>query len=87
MTTLQLNIPDQQAVALETQAQARGLTVEQWLMELVEHSVSTARPALPDAATMSNQEKAQEFVAWAQGHRLTPPLSDAAISRAVIYSD
>jgi len=87
MTTVQLNIPDQQAAALETHAQAHGLTVEQWLMELVKQSVSTVGPALPDAATMSNQERAQEFVVWAQGHRPTPPLSDAAISRTAMYPD
>jgi len=36
MTTVQIQIPDQQAAALKAHAQACGLTVEQWLMQQVE---------------------------------------------------
>src|ERR1035438_10885701 len=38
MTTLQINIPDQRAAALKAYAQARGLTVEKWLEQLVEQA-------------------------------------------------
>ncbi|MBV9158501.1 MAG: hypothetical protein JO097_19740 [Acidobacteriaceae bacterium] len=34
MATLQLEIPDQQAAALKEYAQSRGLTLEQWLLQL-----------------------------------------------------
>ena len=34
MTTLQINIPDQRAAALTAYAEARGLTVEQWFLQL-----------------------------------------------------
>lgn len=45
MTTVQIELPDQQAAVLKVYAQARGLTVEQYLVELVDQ----ARPLpLPD---------------------------------------
>ena len=38
MTTVQINIPDQQAAALKAYALARGLTVEQCVVQLVEQA-------------------------------------------------
>ena len=38
MTTVHINIPDQQAAALSAYAEARGLTVEQWIIQLVEQA-------------------------------------------------
>jgi hypothetical protein len=35
MTTLPINFPDQKAATLIAYAQERGLTVEQWIMQLV----------------------------------------------------
>jgi hypothetical protein len=44
MTTVQIQIPDQQAEALKAHAQACGLTVEQWLMR----QVNQFGPSVPD---------------------------------------
>jgi hypothetical protein len=38
MTTVQIEIPDQKAATYKTYAQARGLTVEQWFLQLAEQS-------------------------------------------------
>lgn len=38
MTTVQLQLPDRQAAALQAQAEARGLTVEQYLRELLDRT-------------------------------------------------
>ncbi len=35
----------------------------------------------------NGQDKAREFVQWAQSHAPTPPLSDEAISRASLNPD
>lgn len=38
MTTVQLQLPDRQAAALQAQAETRGLTVEQYLRELLDRT-------------------------------------------------
>jgi hypothetical protein len=38
MTTVHINIPDQKAADLSAYAEARGLTVEQWIIQLVEQA-------------------------------------------------
>jgi hypothetical protein len=38
MTTLQIQLSDQQAAALESYVRARGITVEQWFLQLAEQS-------------------------------------------------
>jgi len=38
MTTLHINIPDQKAAVLFAYAEEHGLTVEQWIMQLVEQA-------------------------------------------------
>lgn len=45
MMTVQIDIPDRQAAALKAYAQARGLTVEQWLVQLVEQAAPIAEPS------------------------------------------
>lgn len=87
MTTVQIEIPDQQAAALRASAQARGLTVEQYLVQLVEQSAPIAELSLRAFSEMSADEKARDFEQWAKSHRYTPPLSDEAISRAEMYPD
>jgi hypothetical protein len=64
------------------QAQATGLTVEEYLLSMVEDVVLPgARPAL------SSEERAAAFEAWSANHRDTPPLSDYAVSREAMYND
>ena len=37
MTVIELELPDDQAAKLKAQAQARGLTIGQWIAELSDH--------------------------------------------------
>jgi hypothetical protein len=43
MTTVTIDLPDQQAAALQAKAAAAGLTLEAWLMRLAEAEVRTGR--------------------------------------------
>jgi len=36
---------------------------------------------------LTSEERAAAFEAWAASHRVTPPLSDDAVSRESIYED
>ena len=47
MTTLQIDIPDQQAAALKAYALVRGLTVEQCVVQLVEQAAPLAERSAP----------------------------------------
>jgi len=71
--------PDVEA-GLLAQAQAAGMTVEQYLLLMVEGAV------LPVAtAALSAEQRAAAFESWAAGHRATPLLSDYAVSREAMY--
>ena len=50
MTTLQINIPDQKAAALRAHAEAHGLTIEQWFLQLAEQATpsSSEPPVVKD---------------------------------------
>jgi hypothetical protein len=61
-------------------AQASGITVEEYLLSVVEGAVL---PATQRA--LSAEERATAFEAWSAGHRLTPLLSDYAVSRDSMY--
>jgi hypothetical protein len=65
---------------LLAQAQAAGITVEQYLHVMVEGAV---RPA--PLRTTSPEERAAAFEAWSANHRTTRPLSDYAVSREAMY--
>ncbi|MDZ4800705.1 MAG: hypothetical protein SGI92_21305 [Bryobacteraceae bacterium] len=73
--TVTLELAPEREAVLKAQAEACGLTVEQWLIQLTEQVVPPASRAHlqrtdPDAW-------AREFVAWAEGNgRTTPLLSD-----------
>ncbi|MDQ1474104.1 MAG: hypothetical protein QOJ99_5584 [Bryobacterales bacterium] len=43
MTTVTIDLPDQQAATLRAKAAAAGLTLEAWLMRLAEAEVRTSR--------------------------------------------
>ena len=65
---------------LLAEAQAHGMTVEEFVASLVGRT-----PPKPKAMTPA--ERAAAFEAWAASHPSTPPLSDEAISREAIYKD
>jgi hypothetical protein len=78
--TVTLNLRPELEAGLLAQAQASGMTVEQYLLSVVEGAV---RPITEQ--TLSAEERARAFEAWSAGHRRTPPLSDYAVSREGIY--
>ena len=83
---LTIELSDEKGAALKAHAEARGLTVEQWLTQLVEQCVP--RRSIAHLQKTDPEEWARQFHEWAESHsRSTPLLSDEAISRESIYPD
>ena len=81
-----IEIPEDRAVRFQKEAHARGLTVDQWLLELAEQNTPPA--SISHLQKTNPTEWARQFHEWAESHdRTTPLLSDEAISRASIYPD
>ncbi len=78
--TVTLNLKPEVEAGLSAQAEASGMTVEEYVLSMVEGAVL---PAAPKA--LSAEERAAAFEAWSAGHRPTPPLSDYAVSREAMY--
>lgn len=76
--TLKLK-PDVEA-GLMAQAEASGLTLEEYLLSLVEGAA-----LVKEQKTSSVEERATAFEAWSGGHRPAPLLSDYAVSREAMY--
>ena len=84
--TLTLELSPEREAALKAQAQARGMSLEEWLLDLTKQTRPAAARSLQDELTP--QEWVRQFNAWVEGHdRTTPLLSDEAISRESIYPD
>jgi hypothetical protein len=78
--TVTLNLKPEIEAGLVAQAQASGMTVEEYLLSVVEGVVLPAtQKALPE------EERATAFEAWSASHRPTLPLSDYAVSRDSMY--
>lgn len=78
--TVTLNLKPELEAGLLAQARASGMTVEEYLLSVVEGAV------LPTMQkTLSAEQRAAAFEAWSAGHRPTPLLSDFAVSRESIY--
>ena len=78
--TFTLNLKTELEAGIFAQAQASGMTVEAYLLSVVEGPV---HPTIHQK--LSREERAAAFEAWSIGHRTTPPLSDYAVSRDAIY--
>ena len=65
---------------LLAQAEASGMTLEDYVLSVIEGAVL---PATQKA--LSPEKRAAAFEAWSANHRLTPPLSDYAVSREAMY--
>jgi len=76
--TLKLK-PEVEAGLLE-QARASGMTLEEYLLSMVEGAV-----LLKAQESASAEERAAAFEVWSAGHRPTPLLSDYAVSREAMY--
>jgi hypothetical protein len=78
--TVTLNFKPEVEVGLLAQAQASGMTAEEYLLSMVEGVVLPATQK-----TLSPEQRATAFEAWSANHRATPPLSDYAVSREAMY--
>ncbi len=73
MTTVQIEIPDQQADALKAYALARGLTVEHCLVQLVEQAAPLAEHAPPHEQEIVSGPKRPIWDVIAERARALPP--------------
>lgn len=78
--TVTLKLKPELEAGLTAQAQASGMTVEEYLLAAVERALLPA----PQSA-LSPEERAAAFEEWSANHRATPPLSDQAVSRESMY--
>ena len=64
----------------------RGMSVEEWILQLADQIAPPA--SLAYLQKTNPEEWMRQFRAWAGSHdRMTPLLSDEAVSRESIYSD
>jgi hypothetical protein len=85
---LNIRISDETAPRLKAQAEAHGITVEQWVEQIVEQSAQPLPPSIAQQQKTNPKEWARQFHEWAESHdRTTPLLSDEAVSRESIYPD
>ncbi len=77
-----LNLNPELEAGLIAQAQAGGKTLEEYLLSMVEGSITPAA-----GQRLTPEQRAAAFEAWSAGHRPTSPLSDHAVSRESIYED
>lgn len=81
-----VELSSENEAALKKQAEAQGLTIEEWLARIAEMHVAAISEA--HLQTTDPKEWARRFHEWAESHdRTTPLLSDEAISRQSIYPD
>jgi hypothetical protein len=84
--TVTLHLPPGKEAASKAQAQARGLSLEQWMLEVADQYVQPV--SIAHLQKTNPQEWARRFRAWADSHDPnTPVLSDEAMSRESIYPD
>ena len=84
--TVTLNLPPEKEAVFKARARARGLSLEQWMLELAEQSVQPV--SIAHLQRTNPQEWARHFDAWVDSHNPdTPVLSDEAMSRESIYPD
>ena len=84
--TVTLNLPPENEAVFKARARARGLSAEQWMLELAEQSVQPV--SIAHLQRTNPQEWARHFDAWVDSHNPdTPVLSDEAMSRESIYPD
>lgn len=74
--TVTLKLKPEVEAGLLTQAQASEMTLEKYLLSMVEGAV-----LLKTQEILSAEERAAAFKAWSAGHHPTPLLSDFAVSR------
>lgn len=84
---LTINLPPEKEAGYKAAAEIRGLSVEQWLMDVADQYVQPAG-SIAHLQKTNPQEWARKFHEWAESHdRTTPLLSDEAVSRENMYPD
>jgi hypothetical protein len=84
--TVTLNLPPEKEAAFKAQAQARGLSIEQWMLEVADQSVQPV--SIAHLQKTDPEEWGRQFRAWADSHDPNiPVLSDEAMSRESSYPD
>jgi hypothetical protein len=84
--TVTLNLPPEKEAAFTALALARGLSLEQWMLDIADQYVQPA--SIAHLQKTDPEEWARRFRAWADSHDPnTPILSDEAMSWESIYPD
>jgi hypothetical protein len=81
---MSIEISHETEVLLTEEARKQGVSVDALVKRFIDqHRTTGHRDELPQPGS----KKAQDFVAWAKGHRQTKPLSDEAVQRTSFYPD
>jgi len=80
--TVKLQLKPEAEAELLAQAQARGLSLEAYLEQVLQERSRTMTPPNISAA-----DKASAFETWAHSHPRTPPLPDEAVRRENLVRD
>lgn len=84
--TVTLDLPPEKEAVFKAQAQSRGLSLEQWMLEAADQHVHPV--SIAQLQKTNPREWARHFDAWVDSHRPgIPVLSDEAMSRETIYPD
>lgn len=84
--TVTLILPPEKEAAFKAQAQARGLSLEQWMLEVADQQVQPV--SIAHLQKTNPQEWARQFDAWVNSHDPNiPVLKDEDMSRESIYPD
>ena len=78
-----LNLSPEVEKDLTALAEARGLSLSEYLQEIATREAAGRQTEAP----ATGEERAKAFIEWADSFPDTPPLSDEAISRASMYLD
>lgn len=86
LQTTPIEVDPLTACLLKAQAEAKGMTLADWLRSVAETAPKTPQPSFFETA--SPEERARAVEEWASRHRSSAlPLSDEAISRESIYAE
>jgi hypothetical protein len=78
--TVTLKLKPEVEAGLLTQAHASGMTLEEYLLSMVEGTV-----LLKSQENSPAEERAAAFEAWSAGHRPTPLVSEYAVRREAMH--
>jgi hypothetical protein len=82
-----LHLRPEIAAGLEALANAQGLSVNDYLKQLVERELSLNGPEGTPRRRLSAEEWAHQFEEWADSFPEVPPIPDEALSRENLYPD